>query len=324
MGGLITGITDAIGLTDSKAGDRAYKEQARATEKANALQKKMYEEGKERMAPWMEAGQEGFSKLADLVNAYQTFNQGPAESTRNNLSAFRSDPNLRFSMSDFKKDPGYEFRLKEGQKAIENAAAAKGGMGSGATYKALARFGQNLASNEYNNAFNRFNQEYGRMNQDNLNSYNRFNQDQNNRFNRLNTLANYGQNANSILSGQGTSMANNLSTNYLNLGNAAASNELNRGNTMKDLWKMGATAYMMCWVARAIFGADNPKWLQARDYVLNIGPKWFKNLYAKHGEKFAEFIQDKPLLKKAIKPLFEYFAWRSRISKRVSLEAVCL
>jgi hypothetical protein len=62
-----------------------------------------------------------------------------------------------FSAADFTKDPGYDFRLSEGNKALERSAAAKGGVQSGGTLKALTDYNQNFASNEYNNAYNRFN-----------------------------------------------------------------------------------------------------------------------------------------------------------------------
>lgn len=52
-------------------------------------------------------------------------------------------------------DPGYQFRLGEGEKAIENSAAAKGGQLSGATLKELLKYGQDYASGEFQNAFTR-------------------------------------------------------------------------------------------------------------------------------------------------------------------------
>ena len=41
-------------------------------------------------------------------------------------------------------------------KALERGAAARGGLLSGATLKGIQRFGQDLASQEYTNAFNRY------------------------------------------------------------------------------------------------------------------------------------------------------------------------
>jgi hypothetical protein len=52
-------------------------------------------------------------------------------------------------------DPGYAFRMSEGQKALEASAAARGGLFSGATGKALTDYSQNLASQEYDKAWNR-------------------------------------------------------------------------------------------------------------------------------------------------------------------------
>lgn len=56
---------------------------------------------------------------------------------------------------NFEMDPSYQFRMQEGLKALQNAAGARGGRQSGATLKALTGYGQNLASQEYGNAFNR-------------------------------------------------------------------------------------------------------------------------------------------------------------------------
>lgn len=56
-------------------------------------------------------------------------------------------------------------------------------------------------------------------------------------------------------------------------------------------------AFALCWVAREVYGSDNPKWLVFRDWLVNDGPKWLLELYMKHGEKFAEYIKDKPMIK---------------------------
>jgi len=56
--------------------------------------------------------------------------------------------------------PPCQFRLAEGQKAIERSAAARGILNSGSTRKALERYGQGMASQEYRNAYNRALNEY--------------------------------------------------------------------------------------------------------------------------------------------------------------------
>lgn len=55
----------------------------------------------------------------------------------------------------FTATPGYDFRLREGQRALEASAAARGGLNSGAAMRDLMRFGQDYGSNEYGNYFAR-------------------------------------------------------------------------------------------------------------------------------------------------------------------------
>jgi hypothetical protein len=61
-----------------------------------------------------------------------------------------------FTDARFKADPGYAFRLSEGQKALERQSAARGGLMSGSALKAATRFGQEMGSQEFQNAFNRY------------------------------------------------------------------------------------------------------------------------------------------------------------------------
>ena len=56
-----------------------------------------------------------------------------------------------------------------------------------------------------------------------------------------------------------------------------------------------------CWVAREVYGIENPKWLEFRYWMLNDAPSWFRNLYVKYGERIAKFISNKPLVKSIIR-----------------------
>ena len=56
---------------------------------------------------------------------------------------------------DFKADPGYQFRIDEGMRSLENSAAARGGLLSGGFAKAVTKYSQDMASQEYGNIFNR-------------------------------------------------------------------------------------------------------------------------------------------------------------------------
>jgi len=131
-------------LIGGMAANRASKSQAGAADRAAALQKdvadqrvelerEQFNRQLELQAPFREVGLNALNKLAPLASEYTPF-----------------------GMAQFQQDPGYAFRMSEGMKTLERGAAARGGLLSGATMKGLQRYGQDLASQEYQNAFNRY------------------------------------------------------------------------------------------------------------------------------------------------------------------------
>jgi hypothetical protein len=56
-----------------------------------------------------------------------------------------------------------------------------------------------------------------------------------------------------------------------------------------------------CWVAREVYGKENPKWLLFREWLETSAPEWFHQLYLEEGEQFAEYIKNKPFLKAIIR-----------------------
>ena len=65
------------------------------------------------------------------------------------------------------------------------------------------------------------------------------------------------------------------------------------------------TIGMMCWVAREVYGEDNPKWLQFREWVIGYSPNWFYKAYSKYGEKMAAVVAKVPALKFVIRPFMD-------------------
>ena len=65
-----------------------------------------------------------------------------------------------------------------------------------------------------------------------------------------------------------------------------------------------------CWVAREVYGQNNPMWLLFRGWLFDEAPSWFRNIYIKHGERFAEFISNKPFIKSFIRK------WMTSIVKK--------
>lgn len=68
----------------------------------------------------------------------------------------------------------------------------------------------------------------------------------------------------------------------------------------------------LCWVAREAYGKDNSKWTEFRSWMLTEAPDWFFNLYKEHGEKFAEFISDKPFLKKMVRIAMDFILEKNK------------
>jgi hypothetical protein len=58
-------------------------------------------------------------------------------------------------------EPGYAFGLSEGEKALQQSAAAKGVLNTGGTLKDIMSWGVNYAGQHYNDAFNRALQTFG-------------------------------------------------------------------------------------------------------------------------------------------------------------------
>jgi len=106
----------------------------------------------------------------------------------------------------------------------------------------------------------------------------------------------------SNLQAQGTSLTSVLGAQLAGLRGTSSS-------TKSSSSTMGAS-YTACWVAAEIFGGwYEYKTCMARLFILNVSPTWFREFYCKHGEKFAEFISNKPIIKALLRPLFELFAF---------------
>lgn len=64
-------------------------------------------------------------------------------------------------------------------------------------------------------------------------------------------------------------------------------------------------ASAICWVAREVYGPADPKWLQFREYMLTIAPKWLLSAYTRHGEALAGVVRRHPALKRLLRPLMD-------------------
>lgn len=116
------------GYLGSKAANNAADAQIAATREGNALLKYMYDTTRTDNLPALQARNNGLSGYQNLLK---------------NPSAITSDP-------------GYKFGLDQGTNAINSQAAAKGGYYSGATLKALNKFGQDYGGTKLDQSLNRY------------------------------------------------------------------------------------------------------------------------------------------------------------------------
>ena len=100
----------------------------------------------------------------------------------------------------------------------------------------------------------------------------------------------------------GINMAMQQRSDNMNLMGAQAQADASRSaGTMGMLGTVAGAAIGLCWVAREVYGANNPDWKKFREWLLNDSPGWFQKLYNKYGERFAKFISDKPRIKSIIR-----------------------
>lgn len=170
-----------------------------------------------------------------IAGAIANYQRGDYGSADNALKTFGYQPDANasadpeygsllrsFGMQDFQADPGYAFRQSEGMKGVENSAAARGGLLSGAALKAIQKYGQDLASQEYGNA------------------YQRFNADQTNKYNRLAGIVNTAQVGTNVLTDAAQKFGDSSSKNILAAGDARASGIVGSASAMND--SIGKTA----------------------------------------------------------------------------------
>lgn len=139
------GAAQRAGEAQSQASMMSALIQAQQAQAAREQQQKMYEESVARMEPFRQGGVAATNRMQELYGI-------GGSPTAAGYGSYAQP----FSMADYQADPGYGFRFREGQRALESSAAARGGLLSGGAGKALTRYGQEAGSQEYGNAYNRF------------------------------------------------------------------------------------------------------------------------------------------------------------------------
>ena len=169
---------------------------ADAIEQATALQERQMRLAKQQFTPYAQAGTEALGQYQGNIG---------------------NQPTYQNTLANLVNDPGYQFRLQQGQQTLENSAAARGNLLSGATLKDLTGYAQGMASQEGQAAYAR--------------DFNAFNNTQN----QLANLMQQGFNASGQIVGTGQTSANNLANLALMGGESQGNMYMGRANALADL-----------------------------------------------------------------------------------------
>lgn len=221
----------------SRSASKAARAQADAARSAEASQERMLERQLEETRPFRELSLQQLNRLSELYGPEGMYTKTP-------------------TMEDLTMDPGFSFRMSEGEKALARMQSARGQLFGGGAIKAGVRYGQEMGSQEFQNAYNRL------MNQRATVT------------NALLGIGGYGP----AIAGQNVSAMGSAGSNIANIqlggGQARASGYLGQANALNQALSQGAGLYGM--YKGGYFGPQNVtpgggSNLQAYNYM---GPRY--------------------------------------------------
>ena len=189
----------------SDAARSAGNKQADAAGRASDLQMQQFQQMQQNLAPYMQLGSSTIPQLQQMLGGARL------------NTPFSFDP----TMQQLEQTPGYQFTLQQGNKALDNAMAAKGLSLSGAQLKGLDAYNTGLASQtfqqQYQNALQNFNTNYGQASD---------------QYNRAAGLVGLGQNAAAGVGNAGLQTASNIGNNMMGGANALAAGQVGSANAL--------------------------------------------------------------------------------------------
>jgi hypothetical protein len=195
------------GLMGADSANNAANTQAQSAAQSDATQRYMYDTTRADNAPFLQNGQAGSNRLSRLLGL-------SGDSGASDYGSLTRKFNSNDLANDTVYNSGLQFGLDEGTKALNNQASANGSYLSGATAKALTRYGNDYATTKAGDA------------------YNRYNNDNTNIYNRLAGITGAGQQAASQVGSAGANYGNNVSNTATSLGNARAASGIAAGNAI--------------------------------------------------------------------------------------------
>jgi hypothetical protein len=205
-------------LIGSNASRSAANTQADASNRASDMQMQQFQQMQQNLAPYMQLGSSSIPLLQQMLSGDRL------------NTPFSFNP----TMQQLEQTPGYQFTLQQGNKALDNAMAAKGLSLSGAQLKGLDAYNTGLASQtfqqQYQNALNNFNTNYNQASD---------------QYNRTAGLVKLGQNSAAGVGDAGIQTATNIGNNMMGGANALAAGQVGSANALsRGLAGIGANGFL--------------------------------------------------------------------------------
>lgn len=206
----------AVGVVSQAVSANSAKDaQISASNSANDLARYQYDQTRTDQQPYRDAGYSALGRMSDLLGlSGNTSADGYGSLTK------------QFTGADLTSDPGYQFELNQGLKTAQNSAAARGGLYSGATLKALTQYGNDYAGTKFNEAFNR----------DQV--------DKTATYNKYSGVAGTGQVATNQVDAAGANYATQAGGNLIGAGNARGAADIATGNAISNGVNQGAAWWL--------------------------------------------------------------------------------
>jgi len=202
------------GAVASRGASKAARAQQQAADQAAQVQRETFERQVELQEPFRQAGITSQNELMRMLG----LSGEPGTPGYGSIGA-------PFTAEQMQADPGYAFRLAEGEKALERMQAARGQLLGGGAIRAGVRYGQEMGSQEYMNAFNRAQALMGT------------------RIGALGSLYGGGLATAQQVAGQAGQMGTNVGNLMMGAGQARASGYLGQANALASALGQGAMGY---------------------------------------------------------------------------------
>lgn len=207
----------ALGAGASILGaSQAASAQRSAARQAAQVQREMYQQQRDDLLPYMQTGE---NALMDLAGRMPQF----------------TSP-ITMDQATLERTPGYRFNLRQGLKAVQNSASARGLGNSGAAMRGAAGFATGLADSTY------------------LNQFNLENTNRTNAYNRLMGVAQLGQGSAAGVGASGMQAATNIGNAYTNAGNATGAAWMAGAGAVNNLANQAAGLYTTNALMNSMYG----------------------------------------------------------------------